>query len=172
MHRAYQPTAPAANKYLQKKWDQSSCGGYDCYDLLVFILISPFVCEPAGKGEPGHHRDNHILSSKLSDIMRSKGLVDHRNSYPERSLNAEKRRQQLQEVTRENQGFLERITIQQSEYQRQRWEEDWGRTERCRDDIARYPRSHQPAGMHLDSTDSLSENHCSTQQLQLNSRTH
>lgn len=61
-----------------------SCGGYGCYDLLVFTLISPFVCEPAGKGEPGHHRDNHILSSKLSDIMRSKGLVDHRNSYPER----------------------------------------------------------------------------------------
>ncbi|RXM94279.1 hypothetical protein EOD39_18161 [Acipenser ruthenus] len=84
-------------------------------------------------------RDNHILSSKLSDIMRSKGLVDHRNSYPERSLNAEKRRQQLQEVNRVNQGILERITIQESEYRRQRWEEDWERAERCRDDIARYP---------------------------------
>ncbi|MGH0125363.1 UNVERIFIED_CONTAM: hypothetical protein FKN15_028744 [Acipenser sinensis] len=153
MHRAYQPTAPAANKYLQKKWDQSR---YEEHRRKV-VKARPVV-DTKGFQTPAHlhlklkklqleeerlatiERDNHILSSKLSDIMRSKGLVDHRNSYPERSLNAEKRRQQLQEVTRENQGILERITIQESEYRRQRWEKDWERTERCRDDIARYPR--------------------------------
>lgn len=28
-------------------------------------------------------RDNHLLASKLAAISRSKGLVDHRNIYPE-----------------------------------------------------------------------------------------
>ncbi|XP_066557824.1 sperm axonemal maintenance protein CFAP97D1 isoform X2 [Amia ocellicauda] len=85
-------------------------------------------------------RDNLILSTKLSDIMRSKGQVDHRNNYPERSLNVEKRHLELLLVTRENQAILERIEAQESDYRRQHWEEDWARTERLRDDIARYPR--------------------------------
>ncbi|MGH0134995.1 UNVERIFIED_CONTAM: hypothetical protein FKN15_008898 [Acipenser sinensis] len=77
-------------------------------------------------------------------------------------LNAEKWRQQLQEVTRENQGFLERITIQQSEYQRQRWEEDWGRTERCRDDIARYKKVlfQQDTDLNEKQTSSSLSEHC------------
>ncbi|XP_034763510.2 sperm axonemal maintenance protein CFAP97D1-like, partial [Acipenser ruthenus] len=133
-HCAYQPTVPASNKYLQKKWDQSR---YEEHRRKV-VKARPVV-DTKGFQTPAHlhlklkklqleeerlatiERDNHILSSKLSDIMRSKGLVDHRNSYPERSLNAEKRRQQLQEVNRVNQGILERITIQESEYRRQRW---------------------------------------------------
>ncbi|XP_043084436.1 uncharacterized protein si:ch211-284k5.2 isoform X2 [Puntigrus tetrazona] len=85
-------------------------------------------------------RDNHLLASKLAAISRSKGLVDHRNHYPECSLNAEKRREKLLQVSHENQAIYQRITTQKSSYRRELWEEDWEEVERRRDDIARYPR--------------------------------
>ncbi|XP_031418419.1 sperm axonemal maintenance protein CFAP97D1-like [Clupea harengus] len=85
-------------------------------------------------------KDNHLLSSRLADIMQSKGLVDHRNHYSEHSLNTERRREELFQVACENQGILQRISECKSDYRRQRWEEDWKKTEHQRDDIARYPR--------------------------------
>ncbi len=43
-------------------------------------------------------------------------------------------------MTHENKAIHQRITAQKSDYRRELWEEDWGRVERRRDDIARYPR--------------------------------
>ncbi len=56
------------------------------------------------------------------------------------SLNADKRREELLLVSRQNQAIYQRITSRQSEYRRQLWLDDWERAERRRDDISRYPR--------------------------------
>ncbi|XP_072529499.1 sperm axonemal maintenance protein CFAP97D1 [Salminus brasiliensis] len=153
MHKAYQPLKPATNKYLQKKWDQTR---YETHRKKVKDA-KPIV-NTKGIQTPTHvqlklkkvqvqderqaiiDRDNQLLVSRLAGIERSKGLIDHRNEYPERSLNAERRRGQLQQVTRENLAIYQRITERESEYRRGLWEDDWEKVERRRDDIARYPR--------------------------------
>ncbi|XP_021421323.2 uncharacterized protein CFAP97D1 [Oncorhynchus mykiss] len=154
MHKSYQPLKPATNKYLQKKWDQTR---YEEHRNKL-STARPIV-DTKGIRTPAHvqlklkklqlqderlvtiERDNRLLSSKLSDIVRSKGLVDHRNHYPERSLNAEKRRDELLQVTNQNQAIYQRITARESDYRRQLWLDDWERVVRRRDDIARYPRA-------------------------------
>ncbi|KAJ8417172.1 hypothetical protein AAFF_G00283990 [Aldrovandia affinis] len=153
MHRAYQPLKPTTNRYLQQRWDQTR---YE--EHVSKVKTARPMVDTKGIQTPAHiqlklkklqvweerlatiERDNHLLSSKLADIMRSKGLVDHSNNYPEQSLNTEKRRHELLQVTRQNQVILQRISARQSEYRRQVWEEDWEKVERRRDDIARYPR--------------------------------
>ncbi|XP_044211936.1 uncharacterized protein si:ch211-284k5.2 [Thunnus albacares] len=84
-------------------------------------------------------RDNRLLANKLADIVCSKGLVDHRNQYHLRSLNADKRREELLLVSRQNQAIYQRITSRQSEYRRQLWLDDWEKTQRRRGDISCYP---------------------------------
>ncbi|XP_061077221.1 uncharacterized protein CFAP97D2 [Conger conger] len=153
MHRAYQPLKPSTNKLLQQRWDQTRYKEH----VRKVKAAQPMV-DTKGIQTPAHvqlnlkklqseeeklaiiDRDNHLLASKLADIMRSKGRVDHRNNYPEISLHTKKRRDELQEVSRQNQAILQRITSRESEYRRQVWEENWERVERRRDDIARYPR--------------------------------
>lgn len=56
------------------------------------------------------------------------------------SLNADRRREELLVISRQNQAIYQRITCRQSEYRRQLWLDDWERAERRRDDISRYPR--------------------------------
>ncbi|KAI2648654.1 hypothetical protein ROHU_015680 [Labeo rohita] len=153
MHKSYQPLKPATNKYLQQRWDQTR---YE--DHRSKVREAKPVVTTKGIQTPAHiqhklkkvqaqeermsiiERDNHFLASRLVAISRSNGLVDHRNHYPECSLNAEKRRQKLIQVTHENQAIYQRITTQKSNYRRELWEEDWEKVERMRDDIARYPR--------------------------------
>ncbi|XP_060759002.1 sperm axonemal maintenance protein CFAP97D1 [Neoarius graeffei] len=153
MHKAYQPFKPAANKYLQKKWDQEH---YNEHRKKV-REAKPTV-DTKGIRTPTHiqaklkaaqvqeerqaiiDRDNQLLASKLADIQHSKGCIDHRNFYPECSLNSERRRAELLQVTHENQMIYKRITAQESKYRRELWEEDWARTEQRRDSITRYPR--------------------------------
>ncbi|KAI5614808.1 hypothetical protein C0J50_10962 [Silurus asotus] len=153
MHKAYQPFQPAANKYLQKKWDQEH---YEEHRRKV--REAKPVVDTKGIRTPTHiqvklkkvqvqeerqaiiNRDNQLLASKLADIQHSTGRIDHRNLYIERSLNLERRRAELQRVTRENQVIYERITAQESQYRRELWEEDWARGEQRRDKITRYPR--------------------------------
>ncbi|KAM3870222.1 uncharacterized protein CFAP97D2 [Diretmus argenteus] len=153
MHRSYQPLKPATNRYLQQQWDQSS---YEDHRRKV-SSAQPLV-DTRGMKTPAHiqlklkklqlqderlsivDRDNRLLASKLADIVRSKGLVDHRNQYHQRSLNIDKRREELSLVSRQNQAIYQRITGRQSEYRRQLWLDDWERVQRRRDDIARYPR--------------------------------
>ncbi|XP_023652719.2 sperm axonemal maintenance protein CFAP97D1 isoform X1 [Paramormyrops kingsleyae] len=153
MHRAYQPLKPSTNKYIQQKWDQSN---YEQHRRKVSTAVP--VVDTKGIRTPAHmalklkkrqleqerltiiERDNQLLSSKLADIMCSKGYVDDRNDYPERSLNAARRMEQMRLVTHQNQAILQRIRSQQSEYRRRNWEEHWEQAECRRDDIARYPR--------------------------------
>ncbi|KAM6973366.1 sperm axonemal maintenance protein CFAP97D1 [Aplochiton taeniatus] len=153
MHKAFQPLKPATNKLLQRRWDQTQ---YEQHRTKV-STAQPIV-DTKGMKTPAHiqlklkkrqlheerlaiiERDNQLLSAKLSDIVCSKGLVDHWNHYPERSLNAEKRRDQLLQVTHQNRAIYQRITARKSEYRRQLWLDDWEKVEQRRDDIARYPR--------------------------------
>ncbi|XP_041966360.1 uncharacterized protein CFAP97D2-like [Alosa sapidissima] len=153
MHKAYQPLKPSTNKYLQKKWDQTY---YEEHRSKVKNAKS--VVDTKGIETPLHvqlklkklqlqeeklaiiERDNRLLSSRLADIMRSRGLVDHRNYYSEHSLNAERRQKEFLQVSCENQAILQRIRACESDYCQQRWQEDWKNVEHQRDDIARYPR--------------------------------
>ncbi|CAI5668333.1 uncharacterized protein CFAP97D2 [Oreochromis aureus] len=153
MHKSYQPLKPVTNRYLQQRWDQIN---YENHRRKVNSAL-PAV-DTKGNRTPAHiqlklkklqlhderlsviDRDNHLLASKLADIFSSKGLVDHRNQYHLRSLNANKRKQELLLVTHQNQAIYQRITSRQSEYRRQLWLDDWERTEHRLDNISRYPR--------------------------------
>ncbi|KAI3371129.1 hypothetical protein L3Q82_023528, partial [Scortum barcoo] len=153
MHRSYQPLKPVTNRYLQQRWDQNN---YENHRRKVSSALP--VVDNKGTRTPAHvqlklkklqlqderlsiiDRDNRLLASRLADIVCSKGLVDHRNRYHLRSLNADRRREELLLVGRQNQAIYQRITFRQSEYRRQLWMDDWERAERRRDDISRYPR--------------------------------
>ncbi|KAM9376234.1 sperm axonemal maintenance protein CFAP97D1 [Pholidichthys leucotaenia] len=153
MHRSYQPLKPVTNRYLQHRWDQDS---YENHRRKVTSALP--VVDTKGFRTPAHiqlklkklqlqderlssiDRDNRLLASKLDNIISSKGQVDHRNQYHLRSLNANKRRQELMLVTQQNLNIHQRITSRQSEYRRQLWLDDWERTERRLNDISKYPR--------------------------------
>ncbi|KAL1248063.1 hypothetical protein QQF64_023439 [Cirrhinus molitorella] len=153
MHKSYQPLKPATNKYLQQRWDLKR---YE--DHRSMVREAKPVVETKGIRTPAHikhnlkkvqaqeerksiiDRDNQLLASRLAEISRSSGHVDHRNHYPECSLNAKKRREKLLQVTHENQAIYQRITTQKSDYRRELWEDEWEKVERRRSDIARYPR--------------------------------
>ncbi|KAF7642908.1 hypothetical protein LDENG_00248290 [Lucifuga dentata] len=164
MHRSYQPLKPVTNRYLQQKWDQSN---YESHRRKVKSAL-PLV-DTKGIKTPDHiqlklkkqqpllksllsvtqlederfsiiDRDNHLLASKLAKIVCSKGLVDHRNQYHLRSLNAEKRREELLLISHQNQAIYQRITSRQSEYSPQIWLDDWERAEQRRNNITRFPR--------------------------------
>ncbi|XP_071344164.1 uncharacterized protein CFAP97D2 [Trachinotus anak] len=153
MHRSYQPLTPVTNRYLQQRWDQNN---YENHRRKVSSALP--VVDTKGLRTPAHiqlklkklqlqderlsiiDRDNRLLASKLADIVCSKGLVDHRHQYHLRSLNADKRREELHLVSRQNQAIYQRITSRQSEYRRQLWLDDWERAERRRDNISQYPR--------------------------------
>ncbi|XP_069019626.1 sperm axonemal maintenance protein CFAP97D1 [Embiotoca jacksoni] len=154
MHRSYQPFKPVTNRFLQQRWDQSD---YENHRSKVSSAL-PAV-DTRGIRTPAHiqlklkkfqlqderlsvvDRDNRLLASKLADIVCSKGLVDHRNQYQLKSLNANKRRQELLLVSHQNQAIYQRITSRQSEYRRRLWLDDWERTERRLDGISRYPKA-------------------------------
>ncbi|CAF89741.1 unnamed protein product [Tetraodon nigroviridis] len=153
MHRSYQPLKPVTNRYLQQRWDQKR---YDAHRKKVSCSL-PAV-DDRGPRTPAHlqlklkklqlqderlaaiHRDNRLLGARLAHIGHSKGLVDHQNQYRLRSLNTDRRREELLLVGRQNQGIHQRIASRQSEYRRQLWLDDWERAERLRDNITRYPR--------------------------------
>ncbi|KAL3044349.1 hypothetical protein OYC64_012776 [Pagothenia borchgrevinki] len=153
MHRSYQPMNPVTNRYLQQRWDQNH---YQNHRKKVNSSLP--VVDNKGVKTPAHiqlklkklqlqderlsvvDRDNRLLASKLADIVCSKGLVDHQNQYHLRSLNADRRREELLLIGRQNQAIYQRITSRQSEHRRPLWLDDWERAERRRDDISRYPR--------------------------------
>uniref|UniRef100_A0A8C6S3W2 Si:ch211-284k5.2 n=1 Tax=Neogobius melanostomus TaxID=47308 RepID=A0A8C6S3W2_9GOBI len=152
MHRSYQPLKPVTNRYLQQKWDQEN---FDNHRKKVTSVL-PAV-DTKGTKTPSHmqlklkkmqlqderlsviDRDNRLLASRLASIVCSRGLVEHCNHYHIKSLNADRRRQELQSVGRQNMDIFRRLSSRQSEYRRQVWLEDWERTVRLREDISRYP---------------------------------
>ncbi|XP_030055426.1 uncharacterized protein CFAP97D2 isoform X2 [Microcaecilia unicolor] len=126
MHRSYQSILPCSNKYLQQKWDKAYYNEHKKKlekDRLAVI-----------------ERDNLLLLEKMSCIMRTTGRVDNKNDYEIKSLNKEKREQELLRVSRENQAILNRLMKCEPQYQVQKWQEDWEKAERYMDSIARYPR--------------------------------
>ncbi|XP_055518610.1 uncharacterized protein si:ch211-284k5.2 isoform X1 [Leucoraja erinacea] len=153
MHRHYQPTAPASNRYLQQKWDQDK---YQKHRTKVETAAA--VVDTKGSWTPAHiqvklkkvqlqedrlaiiARDNQILSFKLVDIMRSNGTVENWNNYICKSLNAEKRHRQSMQITQENQAIFHRITQCKSQYKSSRLNEEWERVKRVQNDIAHFPR--------------------------------
>ncbi|XP_069384526.1 uncharacterized protein CFAP97D2 [Paralichthys olivaceus] len=153
MHRSYQPFKPVTNRYLQQRWDQSD---YDNHRRKVSSALP--VVDTRGTRTPAHiqlklkklqlqderlstiDRNNRLLASRLADIVCSKGLVDNHNQYHLRSLNADKRREELLLVSRQNQAIYQRITSRQSEYRRQLWLDDWERAEHRRENISQFPR--------------------------------
>ncbi|XP_009637256.1 uncharacterized protein CFAP97D2 [Egretta garzetta] len=156
MHRAYQPVLPCGNKYLQLKWDKAK---YEEHKKRV-QAAKPLVdtSTPAiyshlhlkfGKLKLEEdrlsviERNNRLLLEKVSCIMRAKGQIDNKNDYKAKSLNGEKRKQELRRVNQENRAILDRITKSQPRYQVQRWHEDWQRAEKYMANIARYPRGRQ-----------------------------
>ncbi|CAM4387457.1 uncharacterized protein CFAP97D2 isoform X1 [Lepidochelys kempii] len=153
MHRAYQPSLPCGNKYLQQKWDKTN---YEEHKKR--IQTAKPVVDTTTPLTYGHlhlklkklklekerlsviERDNHLLLEKISCIMRTKGRIDNKNYCQAKSLNREKREKELLRVSQENRAILDRITKCEPQYQVQRWHEDWQRAEKYMDSIARYPR--------------------------------
>ncbi|XP_053282292.1 uncharacterized protein CFAP97D2 [Pleuronectes platessa] len=162
MHRSYHTFKPVTNRYLQQRWDQSD---YDNHRRKVSSAL-PLVAT-RGTRTPAHitlklkklqlqderlstiDRDNRLLSSRLADIVCSKGLVDHHNHSHQTdycfhlvsfSLNADKRREELLLVSRQNQAIYQRITSRQSEYRRQLWLDDWERAACRQQNISQFPR--------------------------------
>uniref|UniRef100_V9LBR6 Uncharacterized protein n=1 Tax=Callorhinchus milii TaxID=7868 RepID=V9LBR6_CALMI len=153
MHRSYQPAVPTCNRYLQQRWDQAD---YQQHKSKV-QKATPTV-DTTGPQMPAHlqvklkklqleeerlaqiTRDNQILSSKLADIVNSKGTVQNWNSYSCKSLNVEKRQREQARISQENQATLQRIVACESEYSQARLRGEWERVQRLRSDIGRYPR--------------------------------
>ncbi|KAM6283833.1 uncharacterized protein CFAP97D2 [Spheniscus humboldti] len=153
MHRAYQPILPCGNKYLQLKWDKAK---YEEHKKRI-QAAKPLV-DTSAPATYGHlhlklgklkleedrlsviERDNRLLLEKMSCIMRTKGQIDNKNDYKAKSLNGEKRKQELRRVNQENRAILDRIKKSQPQYQVQRWHEDWQRAEKYMANVARYPR--------------------------------
>ncbi|KAM6381938.1 LOW QUALITY PROTEIN: uncharacterized protein CFAP97D2 [Alca torda] len=152
MHRAYQLILPCGNKYLQLKWDKAK---YEEHKKRI-QAAKPLVDTSAPATYSHLHlklgklkseedlsaieTDNHLLLEKMSCIMRTKGQIDNKNDYKAKSLNREKRKQELRRVNRENRAILDRITKSQPQYQVQQWHEDWQRAEKYMANVARYPR--------------------------------
>ncbi|KAJ8383528.1 hypothetical protein AAFF_G00219780 [Aldrovandia affinis] len=153
-HRAYQPMLPCGNKYLQHKWDKTH------YEMHMKKVQSAKPTVSTAPPQTYSHlqlkmkkltleeermsiiqRDNKMLLEKISFIMRTTGRIDNRNYYENRSLCGKKRQQELLRVTKENQTIVERLSRCGSRYSSRQWHEDWLRTERLRESIARYPRS-------------------------------
>ncbi|XP_029460478.1 uncharacterized protein CFAP97D2 isoform X2 [Rhinatrema bivittatum] len=126
MHRAYQPILPCSNKYLQQKWDRTY---YDEHKMKLEEERLAVI-----------ERDNRLLLEKMSCIMRTKGRTDNKNDYEFKSLNKEKREQELLRVSRENHAILDRLMKCEPQYRVERWQEDWEKAEQYMDSIARYPR--------------------------------
>ncbi|KAM5171893.1 uncharacterized protein CFAP97D2-like [Mantella aurantiaca] len=151
MYRAYQPSLPTANLYLQEKWDKKR---YKDHRKKITMAV-PAV-DTKGSQTPAHllinmkriqmdrdlqaliEKQNLIHSNKMNTIRLSHGCLDNWNYYSQRSLNVGQRQQNLSRVIQENNKVLERILKRESEYSR--WVSEWKKVEQIRTNISRYPR--------------------------------
>jgi E3 ubiquitin-protein ligase TRIP12 len=70
-------------------------------------------------------RENRILLEKMSYIMTHSAVDQDGGKLPRpRSLNASRRRREMQRIMEENQRILERIQAQRAFYNRRQWEDD------------------------------------------------
>ncbi|KAM4701319.1 uncharacterized protein CFAP97D2 [Discoglossus pictus] len=153
MHRSYQPILPCGNKYLQQKWDKTYYDEHkqkvkaakpmvDTNSPHTYVHLNMKLKKLKLEEErlTVIERDNRLLLEKMSTIMRTKGRIDNKNNYEAKSLNKEKRAQELLTISRENQSILDRISKCEPQYQVEKWHEDWIKAEKYMDSIAKYPR--------------------------------
>uniref|UniRef100_A0A8C7C6U7 CFAP97 domain containing 2 n=1 Tax=Oncorhynchus kisutch TaxID=8019 RepID=A0A8C7C6U7_ONCKI len=126
-HLLYQPLLLNGNKYLQQKWDKAS---YEMHLRKVSESCFDFQEQSMSKIQ----RENNMLLEKISHIMRTTGRIDNRNDYEN------KRYGELLRITKDNQLILLRLTQCQPHYSIKDWHEDWLKTIKLMESIARYPR--------------------------------
>ena len=71
-------------------------------------------------------RENRMLLEKMSYIMRFKGGIDNKNESLQygRSLNKDRRKRELQKITKQNTLILSRIQESQPTYDHLNWAEE------------------------------------------------
>ncbi|KAK5890209.1 hypothetical protein CesoFtcFv8_013756 [Champsocephalus esox] len=148
-HLAYQPLH-TRNKHLQQKWDKASyelhrgkvrsakptinTSPQETYRHLVNKLKTKKL-----KEERTMKRENNILEETISHILKTTGRVDNRNYYEQKSLGKEKRQLELLRITKENQMILLHLSQCKSHYNVRSWHDNWLKTLKVMDSIARYP---------------------------------
>ncbi|XP_059825159.1 uncharacterized protein CFAP97D2-like [Hypanus sabinus] len=153
MHRAYQPTLPCGNKLLQQRWDQTSYLAHRRKVQAVKSMVDNHSPETFShlqlkfkklKLEDDRlstiEKNNKKLLEKMSTIMRTTGRVDNTNEYKMKSLNRERRQRELERVNRENKAMRARLKQVEPQYNHLKWLEDFNKSEKYMDNIARYPR--------------------------------
>lgn len=151
-HRAYQPYRPAANLLLSKKWDDAA---YDLHRSKVresrtyldttapktymHLQLKLKKLQVEEERLAVVERDNRMLLEKMATIMRTRGMVDHRNDYEHKSLNREKRNRELLEVAQQNQAILRRIQARQANYSHEGQQREYFQSEEFRANITRFP---------------------------------
>ncbi|XP_008280777.1 uncharacterized protein LOC103357832 [Stegastes partitus] len=122
-HRNYKLLLSTTNKYLQQKREKA-------YDLHRRKLEETRRIQ----------RENNMLKEKISHIMATTGRVDNRNDYDKKSLSKERQQRELLRITKQNQMIQFRLSKCKPHYHARSWNEDWLKTLKLRDSIARYPR--------------------------------
>ena len=153
MYKSYQSHTGVSNRLLKKRWDTTM---YDTHKNRVTQAQS--VIDNRAPKKYAHldlklnklqieeerlatvERDNRILLEKMASIMRTKGRVDNRNDYQQKSLNKAKRQRELIRVTHENEAILKRIAMKESNIKHLNWKEDWKNNQQYLDNIAKYPK--------------------------------
>lgn len=153
MHKSYQPINATHNKLLQQRWDMTRYSTHrrkvnqaeavidnkapNTYSHLHLKLKKLQIEE---ERLATVERDNRILLEKMSCIMRTRGRVDNRNDYQQKSLNKSKRQRELLKVSSENKAIMKRIAAKEPQYNHLDWEEDWKTNQQYMDNIAKYPK--------------------------------
>ncbi|XP_033966417.1 sperm axonemal maintenance protein CFAP97D1 [Pseudochaenichthys georgianus] len=148
-HLAYQPLR-TRNKHLQQKWDKASyelhrgkvrsakptinTSPQETYRHLVNKLKTKKL-----KEERTMKRENNMLEETISHILKTTGRVDNRNYYEQKSIGKEKRQLELLRITKENQMILLHLSQCKSHYNVRSWHDNWLKTLKVMDRIARYP---------------------------------
>uniref|UniRef100_A0A3B4ZW20 Uncharacterized LOC103357832 n=1 Tax=Stegastes partitus TaxID=144197 RepID=A0A3B4ZW20_9TELE len=132
-HRNYKLLLSTTNKYLQQKREKA----YDLHRRKVRRSTSlVFNLEETRRIQ----RENNMLKEKISHIMATTGRVDNRNDYDKKSLSKERQQRELLRITKQNQMIQFRLSKCKPHYHARSWNEDWLKTLKLRDSIARYPR--------------------------------
>ncbi|CAM4765773.1 unnamed protein product [Rotaria magnacalcarata] len=151
MHKSYQPTIPASNRYLKKKWDEKY---YSEHRILIRDARPSVDTRPPPTYMHLHmklkkiqleeermatiERDNRILLEKMTHTMRTTGCVNNRNDYESKSLNQEKRRRELLRVSKENETMIKRIMARKNDTDGENWKNSWSKNASYLDNIAKY----------------------------------
>ncbi|XP_065185221.1 uncharacterized protein LOC135815807 [Sycon ciliatum] len=154
MHRGYQPTKPATNKVLAKRWDDQKFsshrdrvrGAKPMVDtrppkVQSHLAVKMKKLQLEEERNAVIDRDNRMLLEKMSTIMHTRGRIDDRNDYEHKSLNRLQRQRELMSIMRENQKMVGRLKdrTQKPNYDNSKMASDWTRKQQYASSIAAYP---------------------------------